>query len=239
MGDPKEAAGGVAAPRGPGAGTAGFGQSQRAILETLKRSGEGTIPKIANALGLNVETVRDHLKTLAGMGLVERAGSLRKGPGRPEIVYALTTDADRLFPRREGEVLRALATHLRESGQESVLREFFDGFIGERRAESMARVAHLEGRERLDEAARILTELGFMALVEESPDGPKLRLCHCPLRELVEVTKIPCRAEIGFVTELLGERLTRVSYIPAGDASCSYRGGTPCSSTFQPPAEEA
>ncbi|MEX0979825.1 MAG: hypothetical protein WDZ89_01955, partial [Gemmatimonadota bacterium] len=144
-----------------------------------------------------------------------------------------------LFPRREGEVLRALATHLRESGQESLLREFFDGFIGERRAESMARVAHLEGRERLDEVARILTELGFMALVEESPDGPKLRLCHCPLRELVEVTKIPCRAEIGFVTELLGERLTRVSYIPAGDASCSYRGGTPCSSTFHPPAEEA
>jgi predicted ArsR family transcriptional regulator len=52
-----------------------------------------------------------------------------------------------------------------------------------------------------------------------------LRLCHCPVRELVKVTMVPCRAEVGFVTELLGEKLTRVSYIPSGHAACSYRAG--------------
>jgi predicted ArsR family transcriptional regulator len=42
------------------------------------------------------------------------------------------------------------------------------------------------------------------------------------MRQLVEATRAPCRAELGFVKELLGERLTRVSYIPSGDSACCY-----------------
>ncbi|MGH7445725.1 MAG: helix-turn-helix transcriptional regulator, partial [Longimicrobiales bacterium] len=175
-------------------------------------------------LGLNVETVRHHLQVLRALKLVEQRGARRSGPGRPEVLYALTLDAEALFPRREGEVLRALAEHLLETGNESALEAFFDRYIGARREEALKRVAHLEGAARLAEVARILTELGFMAQVGEG-EKPDLRLCHCPLRELVGVTTIPCRAELGFVRELLGERLTRLSYIPSGDASCTYRAG--------------
>jgi predicted ArsR family transcriptional regulator len=204
----------------------GLGESQRSILDALKRRGRTTIPRLAAELRLNIETVRDHLKTLAGHGLVRREGSLRTGPGRPEIVYVLTPEAETLFPRREGEILQELVAYLKETGNERILREFFDRRIGSRRAEALARVAHLEGPERLQEVARIFSELGFMAVVEEPVEAPELRLCHCPLRELVDVTKIPCLAEIGFLAELLGERLTRVSYIPAGGACCSYRIGS-------------
>lgn len=206
-----------------GVRAAGLGESQRAILERLKRRGRMTIPDLADSLDLNVETVRDHMKALAGHGLVRREGTRSRGRGRPEIVYGLTGLAGDLFPRREGELLRGLAEHLRETGHEGLLDDFFDRLIGDRRAESLARVEHLEGRARLEEAARILTELGFMAEVVEDGARPGLRLCHCPIRELVEVTKVPCRAEVGFVRALLGERLARVSYIPSGDASCSYR----------------
>ena len=71
--------------------------------------------------------------------------------------------------------------------------------------------------------ARILSELGFMAQIDQEEGEPSLRLCHCPLRALVDVTRIPCVAEIGLIRELLGEELTRLSYIPAGAHSCSYR----------------
>jgi predicted ArsR family transcriptional regulator len=205
----------------------GLGTSQRALLEALKRTGPATVARLAGACGLNVETVRDHLKLLIGHGLLRRERAAPRGRGRPEIVYALTSGAELLFPRREGEVLGELASYLRSTGQESVLRAFFDRYIGDRREAALARVSGLEGRARLDEAARILTELGFMAVVEESDAGPRLRLCHCPIRDLIEVTRVPCGAEIGFVTELVGERLTRMAYIPAGDACCSYgRTGT-------------
>ncbi len=202
----------------------GLGERQQQVLEVLKARGQTTVPEVARAVGLNVETVRHHLQGLLRDGLVERQASRRGGPGRPENVYGLTAASERLFPRREGEVLRALAMHLKSTGRESVLEEFFEDYIGERRAEALARVEHLSGRARVEEAARILSELGFMALAEHG-ESAELRLCHCPLRELVEVSRVPCRAELGFVRELLGERLTRLSYIPAGDASCTYRSG--------------
>ena len=205
----------------------GLGDSQQAILTALKRRGSATTPLLAAELGLNVETVRAHLRTLLGHGLVRRGPSVRSGPGRPETVFGLTSQAEALFPRREGEVLQALTSYLAEAGQQELLGDFYRGWIGTRREQALARVAHLEGGERLAEVARILSELGYMAHVEETADGPMLRLCHCPVRELVEVTMVPCREEVGFVTELLGEKLTRVSYIPSGHASCSYRAGRP------------
>jgi predicted ArsR family transcriptional regulator len=202
---------------------AGLGASQRALVQVLKTRGAAAVPELAGAVGLNVETVRHHVQQLMALGVVERQGTRRAGPGRPEVVYVLAGAADALFPRREGEVLRALARHLKETGQERVLESFFESYIGARRAEAHARVSGLDGEARLQEVARILTELGFMAELEERDGGGRLRLCHCPMRELVEETTIPCRAELGFIRELLGERLARLSYIPAGDRSCTYQ----------------
>lgn len=201
----------------------GLGESQRGILDLLKQRGATTIPELAGELRLNIETVRDHLRTLAGHGLVRREGTRRSGPGRPEVIYRLTIEAEALFPRREGEVLKELASHLVRTGHEAVLRDFFEQSIGGRRAEALARVRQLQGRERLDEVARILSELGFMAVVEEQAGECRLRLCHCPIRSLVEATRLPCLAETGLIAELLGGPATRVSYIPTGAPSCTYR----------------
>lgn len=201
----------------------GLGESQSAILDLLKRQGRATTPQMALALGLNIETVRDHLKALAGHGLVVREGSRRTGPGRPELVYGLTPEAEALFPRQEGEILRELASHLAQTGNEHVLREFLERRIASRREAALARVRPLAGRQRVAEVARIFSELGFMAVLEEHTDGPRLRLCHCPIRALVEATRVPCRVESDFVAALLGHEPARVSYIPAGDASCSYQ----------------
>jgi predicted ArsR family transcriptional regulator len=201
----------------------GLGESQQRILEHLKRHGAGTIPAIAADLGLNVETVRAHLRSLGGEGLVRRAGRRPKGPGRPEIVYELTGAAEALFPQREGQVLQELVRHLEASGQPELVHTFFEAYVDRRRSEALARVRDLEGERRLEEVARILTEEGFMAELDVDDAGRRvLRLCHCPLRGLVRVTRVPCRAELGFVRDLLGEELARVSYIPSGDAACSY-----------------
>ena len=204
--------------------TPALNASQRVILDLLKHRGSTTVPRLAQALDLNVETVRGHENRLVREDLVRREAAIRDGPGRPEIVYRLTADAERLFPRREADILRRLAEFLRRTNHQALLDEFFDEWIAERRLAALARVEGLAGRERLEEVASLLSELGFMAIVEDAPaDAPRLRLCHCPLRGLVEATKLPCRVEIGFVRELLGEDLVRESYIPAGDASCSYR----------------
>lgn len=197
-----------------------LGTSQRSILDRLKRSGRSTVPELAADLGLNVETVREHVRALAGLLLVRRDGTRSTGPGRPEVLYALTPEADEHFPRRDGEVLRDLASHLLKTGNSRILMDFFRQSSGGRSVR--ARVRRHKGRARLEEVARIFSERGFMAEVHDDAGVPCLRLCHCPIRDLVHATRIPCVAEIETIQDLLGEKLARTSYLPAGDASCSY-----------------
>lgn len=201
----------------------GLGESQQRILEHLKRRGASTIPAIAVALDLNVETVRTHLRALGSDGLTCRVGSRRNGPGRPEILYGLTDAAEEWFPNREGTVLREMTSYLENVGEGDLVNEFFADYVGRRRSAAMARVEDLGGAERLEEVARILSEDGFMAEVQSDGEGKRmLRLSHCPLGKLVDVTRAPCRAELSYVRDLLGERLSRVSYIPTGDPACCY-----------------
>ncbi|MFB6241047.1 MAG: helix-turn-helix transcriptional regulator, partial [Gemmatimonadota bacterium] len=202
----------------------GLGDSQRRLLVELKRRGDATLYDVAGELELAAETVREHLNALTARGLVERTGRRRDGPGRPQIVYALSERGEALFPHREGALLRELASHLVESGREEVLEEFFGRRIGEQRRAAAERLDGLEGGERLREVAALLSEQGFMAeVVGDAADGPRLRLCHCPLKELVAASRLPCRAEIEFVEELLGADLERESWMPEGDHACTYR----------------
>jgi predicted ArsR family transcriptional regulator len=197
--------------------------SHRALCDALKHRGRATVPELAADLSLNIETVREHLRTLTLRELIQRDGTVQRGPGRPEIAYVLTSAAESLFPRREGEILQAFGRYLVETGQQQVLRDFFDAYVGARTEAAMARVANLTGQERLMEVARIMDEMGFMPVVDGVQDKQQLRLCHCPMRDLVDATDIPCRAEIGLLTKLIGAQPRRDAYIPAGDASCSYQ----------------
>lgn len=203
-----------------------MGESQRGILDHLKRRGGSSIPALAEDLGLSVETVRAHVRSLGSEGLVRRAGTRRSGPGRPEVLYQLTEAAEAWFPNRESEILQELARYLEGVGKRDLMGGFFTTYVGARRPEAIARVKNLKGAARVREVARILTEEGFMAEIEEDETGQTvLRLSHCPLRGLVDVTTAPCRAELAFVRELLGGKLTRVKYMPKGDAACCYAVG--------------
>lgn len=201
----------------------GLGESQRAILELLKRRGKATLAELESGLELARETLRDHLKALAAAGLAQRAGVRREGPGRPQVVYRLGPRGEELFPHREGELLRELATFLLEQGNGQLLESFFDQRATGKRERLRRRVEGLHGMERLRQVAQALSEEGFVAEASEPAAGRlRLRLCHCALREVVNVSQLPCRAEMALVEELLGAALTRESFMPDGDASCTY-----------------
>lgn len=201
----------------------GFGETQRRILVVLKEEGGATTRRLAATLGLNVETIRGHVKALTLEGVVRKAETRRDGPGRPEMVYGLTEDAQRLFPNHEGDVLKALVTHLLESGEEETLHEFLEGWMGGHRTAPLRRLADYEGQSRAEETVAALSEMGFMARLENGPSGrSRLRLSHCPLRKLVEVTDLPCRLEAQAIAKSLGVEVSRCSYQLSGDSSCTY-----------------
>jgi predicted ArsR family transcriptional regulator len=201
----------------------GLGDSQFRILKHLKREGSATIPLLAEETSLTVETVRSHVKSLLGRGLLRRDGDRRIGRGRPEGVYRLTESARAFFPSQEGNVLMSLVRFLKEQGRGDLVEGFFRAWAEGRRPVLLERLAGLDGKERLKELALALTDDGFMAEVGRTEDGRHLlRLCNCPMEPLVSVTGEPCRQEIRIIQEVIGHPLDRMEFVPSGGACCSY-----------------
>jgi predicted ArsR family transcriptional regulator len=200
----------------------GLGETRQALLLALKHLGQATQAEVAREVPFAPATLREHLQSLVANGLVQRLGSRHNKPGRPEVVYALTDRGEALFPNRSPQVLRELIGHLTERGYTRVLHRFFEIRVAARRDAALTRVTGLTGSARVQEVARILSEEGFMAQVGTGPREPTLRLCHCPIRDVVSIARTPCQFEQQFIEELLGRRLQRTEYIPDGDAACSY-----------------
>jgi predicted ArsR family transcriptional regulator len=149
----------------------------------LLRRGVATVEDLAQALGLTDNAVRSHLTALERDGLVAQSG-VRRGVGKPAYTYALTPDADRLFPKAYGVLLSlmldVLAERLPPAALDDLLRD-----MGQRLAQGQpAPTGDL--RARVDGAARLLDGLGGLAGVEEDEAGFVIVGCSCPLAAAVE-----------------------------------------------------
>src|SRR6187455_2655988 len=103
-----------------------FFESTRGQFVTILRSSACTVDELATRLELTDNAVRAHLATLERDGLVRQSG-LRRGPRKPHFTYALTEDADKLFPKAYDALLNqliAVLKHRLEPAEiEDVLRE--------------------------------------------------------------------------------------------------------------------
>lgn len=178
-----------------------FFASTRGQVVTLLRRDERTVDELAQSLGLTDNAVRAHLAALERDGLV-RQGGLRRGGGKPAYAYELTADAERLFPKADGLLLRllldALAQRLPDPELDDVLQE-----VGRHAA---AGIAAPEGdlRTRIDAAVHLLDDLGGLAEYEEHDDGFVIRGYSCPLAAASPGTPAVCQLTAALLTEVTG-----------------------------------
>jgi predicted ArsR family transcriptional regulator len=169
----------------------------------LLRKGMRTVNDLAAALRLTDNAVRTHLDRLARDGLVQAAGT-RPGMRKPNIIYSLTPDAERLFPKMYGPVLRqvldVLAERLPSKRLDDLLRT-----VGQRLA-AVHRPAVRAARigDRITEALAVLGEAGG-ACESEATDGKwVIRCVDCPLTVAVVGHPEVCRLMETMLADLLG-----------------------------------
>jgi predicted ArsR family transcriptional regulator len=177
-----------------------FLASTRGRVVTLLRRGRRTVDELASAVGLTDNAVRAHLAALERDGLVQQTGTRPTG-GKPAYAYDLTPDAERLFPKAYGPILRGLldvlAERLAPDELEAALHE-----VGRRVAAGCSPTG--DRRARVHQAMALLGELGGLAEVEEGDEGFVITGCDCPLAAIVPGHPEACRLAQALMEEVIG-----------------------------------
>jgi len=179
-----------------------FLSSTRGQVVKLLRRTEATVNELAAALDLTDNAVRAHLTTLERDGLVRQAGK-RAGVRKPEAVYALTSEAEQLFPKAYhlllNRLLDVLAERLSPAEIEEVLRE-----VGRALATgASAPTEQGDLRHQLVRALEVVKSLGGLAEVAEGNDR-RIVGFSCPLGAVAREHPEICRLVEALLTEVIG-----------------------------------
>lgn len=193
--------------------------STRGRIIALLRRGERTVNELADGVALTDNAVRTHLAALERDGLVAFAG-VRRGVGKPAHLYALTRNAETLFPRAYSSVLRTLLDVVRGSHTpEEVDRLVAE--VGRRLAQPFPRATG-DAPARADAAVSVLAELGGVAEAHVDGAVATIRGFGCPLREAVDGHPDVCRIAAALLSEVVGRDVTECCDRNGEAPSCRF-----------------
>jgi predicted ArsR family transcriptional regulator len=199
--------------------------SQQELLLLIKRTSSLTVAEATDQLDLAETTIRQHMSQLENKGLVERSKQV-EGRGRPQLKYSLTDKAQDLFPSQSGPVLYRLMEFLTREGYHAEVDRFIREYWEERRErlDSLLEETGEDFESRLEVIESFLRDEGFLPEIDKMDDGSvRIRECNCPLSQIVESTRLPCRLEAEFLEDVVGQALERVEYMPDGSPACTYQ----------------
>ena len=202
----------------------------RAILVALRDMGASAPDRLASRVGASRASVLQRLRWLEATGSVVRQ-AVRHGVGRPRHLYDVTAAAQRSLPANYDGLATTLLESIADVGGDELVEQVFQArrrILGDR---IRARFATALGPSptlaaRVRELAVIQDESGYLcrATPLDGVDGPlELREANCAILGAAAGHPAACRAEIQLFEEVLEARVTRISHIPAGDRSCTYR----------------
>lgn len=192
-----------------------FLDSTRGKLVVALRRGPRTTGELAQSLSVTENAVRAHLASLERDGLVRQTG-IRHGRRKPHFEFALTAEAEQLFPKAHSALLNVVLGTLAERMPPESLEEFFSD-VARRLAEAFTPPAEANPERRVEFALAVLAELGGLAEAERHNGGFLIRGFSCPLGAIVRENPQACRLAEKLIAALTG--------LPVRE--CCQKGETP------------
>lgn len=177
-----------------------FLASTRGKLIDLLRSGDFTVDHLARELGLTDNAVRSHLAALERDGLVHQAG-VQRGVSKPAFVYGLTREANQLFPKSDGTLLRNLLDVLADRMPTAEFREVL-AETG-RLTASQLPPAHGTLAERARQSGKLVDDLGGVTTIEQTDSGYAIQGSGCPFAAVCEGHTETCQLVAALLSEFI------------------------------------
>jgi len=191
------------------------------MLHAIKARGKATIAQLAAALGITPVSVRHHLSSLHGEGLVQSA-EVRHGVGRPHLAYSLTDAAQERFPARYVRLSERLLDELKTSLPPGTIEMIF-GHMAEGMVAQYA--SRLEGKS-LEEKMGLLIELlgaeGFMAEWNRMGETIWLTEYSCPYLRIGQRHPEVCAIDQTVIQQVLDATVEKTTCVLDGAERCVY-----------------
>ncbi|GAB4323046.1 MAG: transcriptional regulator [Dehalococcoidia bacterium] len=197
--------------------------ARRAVVETLKRTGEQTVEQLAQRLAVSASAIRQHLNFLMSQDLVGYAETLPQGRGRPRRLFRLTARGEELFPNRSGDLALRLLSELARTNPELVAAAV-EARLAEDTRWFTQEFERISGPVTANDLVRIYDDMAFGPILEECGGGRSLlMLAHCPVREMAALAPGLCELELEGLHQLLpGCAVRRVRHRLRGDPECAF-----------------
>jgi predicted ArsR family transcriptional regulator len=183
-----------------------FFESTRGQVIGLLRRGIGTVEELSTKLGLTDNAIRAHLATLERDGLVERRGTQRASR-KPHFNYALTSEAEQLFPKAYSTLFNQLLTILKRrvgaKELESILNE-----VAQSLAEGNTPKKNETIESRSERAVATFESMGGAPALRDD-DGKLVifSVTSCPFDTSVSKHPEVCRLAETFLSEVTGLKI--------------------------------
>lgn len=185
-----------------------FFESTRGRIVMLLRGSERSVDELAKELGLTDNAVRSHLFMLERDGLVKQSGMI-KGFRKPHFAYALTDEAEHLFPKPYdtlfNQLLDSLKNRLSGKALQNILHEVGQRIAG---AKTSAMSADVSLNKRLETALKTLEELGGNAELTTNETGAVISSKGCPLAAAVADHPEVCKLAKSLIAEIVQKPVT-------------------------------
>lgn len=178
-----------------------FFSSTRGQVVRLLRGGKASVNDLARALDLSDNGVRAHLATLERDGLVRTAGK-RPGIRKPETLYRLTSEAERLFPKSYHVLMNSTLAVLQDRTSTAAMDELLAdvGRTVARQTRARSRGTSLE--DRVEVAVEVLNSMGGLAEAARENGDFLIRGRACPLAAVVREHPGACAIAEAMLADL-------------------------------------
>ncbi|MBC8163524.1 MAG: transcriptional regulator [Roseiflexaceae bacterium] len=199
------------------------GETRQQILGLLRRRGPMTAAELSQALGIGAVGVRQHLALLERDALTH-VRAVRRGVGRPSHLYALTDQAEALFPKRYDRMALDAIEFVETLGGAAAVDHLFTHRRAKLAQQYLPRLAGKPRVAQVAELARLLNEQGYMADWSQEPDGSFTLVEHnCPVDCVAREYAQTCSHELMLYEEVLGTPIAREESMSNGGTCCRYR----------------
>ena len=204
-------------------------QSQAPTRETtltlLLRQGETSAAKLAETLGISVQAMRRHLRSLEHDELV-KSSPTQVGPGRPSNLWRLTQKGHQHFPDGSENfalgLLESMAATLPPEVMADLLRQQALGKATLYRQQ----LGNAPLEQRVRELANLRVKEGYLSDIQPAPNGQGWCISefHCSVQRIAEEYPAVCDQELQLIRHTFPDcSVERVHWRLESGHSCGFR----------------